>query len=65
MGPALARHTMTADEFLEWEAAQLERHEFVGGEVFAMAGGEDRNNTVALNVALALRQHLKGGPCRV
>ena len=56
---------MTADEFLEWEAVQLERHEFVGGEVFAMAGGEDRNNTVALNVALALRQHLKGGPCRV
>ena len=56
---------MTADEFLEWEAAQLERHEFVGGKVIAMAGGEDRNNTVALNVALALRQHLKGGPCRV
>ena len=65
MGPALARHTMTADEFLEWEAAQLERHEFVGGKVIAMAGGEDRNNTVALNVALALRQHLKGGPRRV
>ncbi len=65
MGQALARQRMTADEFRAWEAAQPERHEFVQGEVFAMAGGEDRNNTVALNIALALRQHLRGSPCRV
>ena len=65
MGQALARPRMSAEDFLAWEAAQLERHEFVQGEVFAMAGGEDRNNTVALNIALALRQHLRGGPCRV
>lgn len=65
MGQALARHRMSADEFLAWEATQVERHEFVQGEVFAMAGGEDRNNTVALNVALALRQHLRGSPCKV
>jgi Uma2 family endonuclease len=56
---------MTAPEFLAWDAGQTVKHEFVRGEVFAMAGGEDRNNTVALNLALALKSHLQGTPCRV
>lgn len=55
---------MTAQDFLVWEAGQPQRHEFVGGEVFAMAGAEDRHVTVALNLAIALRQHLAGSPCR-
>ena len=56
---------MTAEEFLAWEQTQSLRHEFVRGEVFAMTGGVDRNNTLALNLVVALRQHLRGGPCRV
>jgi Uma2 family endonuclease len=40
------------------------RHELVGGEVFAMAGAGEVHVTVALNVAMALRQHLAGSPCR-
>jgi Uma2 family endonuclease len=55
---------MTAEEFLAWEAGQTERHDFVNGEVFAMAGAEDRHVTACLNVAMALRQHLAGTPCR-
>lgn len=55
---------LTAVEFLAWEASQLERHEFLDGEVFAMAGAEDRHVTVAMNLAFALRQHLGGSPCR-
>ena len=58
------RQTMSAQDFLAWEAGQAQRHEFVGGEVFAMAGAEDRHVTVALNLAMALRQHLAGTPCR-
>lgn len=65
MGYALQKSRLSADEFLAWEATQAERHEFVQGEVFAMAGGEDRNNTVAGNLYIALRQHLRGTPCRV
>jgi hypothetical protein len=30
--------------------------------VFLMTGGADRNYTAALNVAIALRQHLRGTP---
>lgn len=58
------RQTMSAQDFLAWEASQAQRHEFIGGEVFAMAGAEDRHVTVALNLAMALRQHLAGTPCR-
>ena len=65
MGQALARHRMTAEEFLAWDSTQTLRHEFVGGDVFLMAGGEDRHNTVALNLVVALRQRLRGGACRV
>jgi Uma2 family endonuclease len=65
VGYALEDRRMTADEFLAWDAGQTVKHEFVRGEVFAMAGGEDRNDTLAGNLYIALRQHLGGSPCRV
>lgn len=65
MGYALESRPMTADEFLAWEETQTLKHEFVRGEVFAMTGGVDRNNTVAINLLVVLRQHLRGTPCRV
>ena len=65
VGYALKRQPMTAAEFLAWDATQTVKREFVRGEVFAMAGGEDRHATVALNIAMTLRQHLRGSPCRV
>lgn len=55
---------MTTVDYLAWEAEQAERHEFVGGETFAMAGAEDRHVIVCMNLAFALRQHLSGTPCR-
>lgn len=62
---ALQKPRMTAEEYLAWDAGQTEKTEFIAGEVFAMAGGEDRNATVAGNLYIALRQHLGGSPCRV
>ncbi|MDZ7592650.1 MAG: Uma2 family endonuclease [Rubrivivax sp.] len=56
---------MTADEFLAWDEGQTIKHEFVHGEVFAMAGGEDRNDMVAGNLYIVLRKHLGGSGCRV
>ena len=57
MGNAAARLRMTATDFLAWDATQTLRHEFVEGEVFAMAGAGEAHVTVALNVAMLLRQH--------
>jgi Uma2 family endonuclease len=57
--------TMSATEYFAWEEAQTSRHDFYLGEVFAMAGASDAHNTTALNIAAALKAHLRGGPCRV
>lgn len=61
--PAL-KSKFSPEEYLAWEAKQVEKHEYVNGEVFAMAGAAEGHVTVCLNVAMALRQHLKGSPCR-
>jgi Uma2 family endonuclease len=56
---------MTPAEFLAWESEQSERHDFVGGEIFSMAGGTLEHSAGALAVAFALKTHLKGSSCRV
>ena len=64
--PSLApRLSFTYDDYLEWEQRQPERHEYVRGEVFAIAGTTDRHNEISLNFTTLLRQHLRVTPCRV
>jgi Uma2 family endonuclease len=60
-----APERMSLPDFLAWEEAQPLRHERVGGQVWAMTGGTLGHNTVALNVAYALRQRLADTPCSV
>jgi Uma2 family endonuclease len=54
-----------AQAYLAWEAEQSTKHEYHDGEVFAMAGATDAHVTVAGNVYMALRNHLRGSPCSV
>lgn len=54
-----------AQSYLDWEAEQTEKHEYWAGEVFAMAGASDAHVTIAGNVYIALRSHLRGSPCSV
>lgn len=53
------------ESYLAWEATQVEKYEYHAGEVFAMVGAKLSHNTVALNLAVALKNGLRGGPCRV
>ena len=64
MGRAAQTRIFSAADYLAWETTQPERHEFLDGEVFAMAGAEDRHVTVAGNLYITLRQHLSGSACR-
>ena len=64
MGNAAVDVPMTAEQFLAWDGEQPERWEFVGGEVFAMTGATVRHAAVTGNLYMALRQHLRGSPCR-
>lgn len=65
MGKALKIPPLAPRAYLEWENAQQGKHEYVSGEVFAMVGASRLHVTVALNVAAALKQALRGTPCQV
>ncbi|WP_072621035.1 Uma2 family endonuclease [Spirulina major] len=56
---------MTVAEYLAWETEQLIKHEYIDGEVYAMAGSTLPHNDIALNVYSVLRSHLRGKGCRV
>ena len=56
---------LTPEEYLVWEAKQEFRHEYIDGEVYAMAGGTIAHNDIALNAYNALRSHLKAMGCRI
>ena len=64
--PELAEATfISIEDYLAGEAVSPVKHEYVAGEVFAMAGASDAHVTVAGNVFAMLRAHVRGGPCRV
>lgn len=52
-------------EYLDAECKSEVRHEYLGGQVFAMAGGSKAHNIIALNIAGRLRSLLRGGACDV
>ena len=51
-------------DYFAWEPEQPVKHEYVAGEVFAQAGARQNHVVVALNIAGAMRQRLRGTPCR-
>ena len=52
------------EEFLAFEAGELERYEFVGGVVRMQTGGTAAHSAIKGNVVLALDEALRRGPCR-
>jgi hypothetical protein len=55
---------LTPEEFLAWELAQSEKHEYLDGfayPVYAMVGARGAHVTVAGNVFTGLRARLRGG----
>ena len=52
------------EDFFAWEAEQPTKHDYVAGEVFAQAGARQDHVVVAGNCFAALRQKLRGTPCR-
>ncbi|MDX1542102.1 MAG: Uma2 family endonuclease, partial [Geminicoccaceae bacterium] len=52
------------DAFLTWVESQPERYEFVRGRLVLMAGGSERHNDIQVNLLSALRNRLRGTPCK-
>ncbi|GJG86231.1 hypothetical protein tb265_14120 [Gemmatimonadetes bacterium T265] len=60
-----AERLYTAEEYLAFEEAVPERHEFVRGRIYAMSGGTDAHEAVKINVTTALRTATRGRGCTV
>lgn len=58
------RAKMSREEYLVWEETQLEKHEYVAGEIFCHAGARKDHNLAAGNIFAALHTALKGKPCQ-
>lgn len=56
---------VSVEEYLEGEKDAVTKHEYVQGEVFALAGTSDLHNTITLNIALALTPAARRKDCRV
>lgn len=52
-------------DYLKSEEVSEVRHEYVGGDLYAMAGASEEHNFISLNIAAAIRAHLRGKPCKV
>lgn len=59
------RRSLTEREYLEQEALAAERHEYVAGVTYEMAGAGERHNRIALNIAFQLRAAARGTTCGV
>ena len=60
-----ADNPITEAEYLQGELVAEFKHEFIDGEVYAMAGASEAHNLLSINILSELRTQLKGKPCRV
>jgi len=51
-------------DYLAGEKIAETKHEYIDGEVFAMAGASASHNRISLNVATLFNVHLDGKPCQ-
>ncbi len=64
MGLAKAEPLLTVEEYLALERAALERHTYLDGQLFAMAGESGEHGDISMNVSGLFYVHLRGKRCR-
>lgn len=56
---------LTVEEYFAFEESSPIRHEYIGGQLYALAGASDRHNEIILNIAARIHPLLRGTSCRV
>jgi Uma2 family endonuclease len=64
MGSGARIHRYTYRDYLALEQAANVRHEFLDGEIYAMAGGTPSHAAICANVTAALTIQLRGRGCQ-
>ena len=65
MTSAFPLHRYTYQDYVSLEEESSTRHEFLAGEIVAMAGGTPEHAAMAAEVIGQLREQIRGGSCRV
>jgi Uma2 family endonuclease len=60
-----SEYYISPEEYLEGEKVSEIKHEYIDGQVYAMAGASDGHVTVSMNVSMLLPNHLRGSGFRV
>jgi Uma2 family endonuclease len=61
----LPKAILTEDEYLKFERAAEERHQYVDGEIFAMAGESEPHSDIFVNIVRSLGNQTDDIPSRV
>lgn len=56
---------VSVEEYLAQEDESLERHEYLNGQIFAMAGGTPAHSDIGVNILTEFRNRLRGRGCKV
>ena len=64
MGEAALRTKVSEQEYLAFERASEERHEYADGEIFAMSGGTYAHSAIMSNILIELGSALRGRKCK-
>ncbi|MEO1146598.1 MAG: Uma2 family endonuclease [Cyanobacteria bacterium J06638_22] len=54
---------LTPEEYFAWEEKQLEKHEYIDGQVYAMGGGSVNHGRIAIRLTAMFDAHLEGSSC--
>ena len=65
MSAQLQPHWLSMEDYLAFEERSEIKHEYINGEIYAMAGTSARHNRITLNLASRIIGHLRGSPCEV
>lgn len=65
MATPQSRIYFTEEEYLAIERSSEERHEYIDGRIYAMAGEKDEHGEICVNLTGELRAQMKGKSCRV
>jgi Uma2 family endonuclease len=56
-------HPLTPQEYFAWEEKQLEKYEYIDGQVYAMSGGSVNHGRIAIRFTAMFDTHLEGSSC--
>jgi Uma2 family endonuclease len=65
MGLARGHHRYTYADYVALELESSTKHEFLDGEIYAMAGGSEDHSALAAQILRALGNAIADRPCRV